>query len=168
MYTRGLNARSVPFQIALGPDGNLWFTDEGRRPAIGRVTPSGAITEFSRGLRRDSPPFAITAIGRIATGAPPALRAVPAPAGVARTGRTLTCPPTSFAAWDRLAPAAPAFGFDGDRWLRDGVATGVRGAQYRVRPRDAGHRLACRVTATYPAPFLTTAVGRSPAVTAHR
>nr|MDQ2894657.1 hypothetical protein [Actinomycetota bacterium] len=60
LYTRGLNAGSVPFQIALGPDGNLWFTDEGRRPAIGRVTPSGAITEFSRGLRRGSTPFAIT------------------------------------------------------------------------------------------------------------
>ncbi|MDQ6729807.1 MAG: hypothetical protein M3022_05810, partial [Actinomycetota bacterium] len=98
----------------------------------------------------------------------PALRSLPAPAGRARAGQTLICRPASFALWDQLAPAAPGFGFDGDRWLRDGLATEVRGAQYHVRSRDAGHRLACRVTATYPAPFLTTAVGRSPAITVRR
>ena len=110
LYTRGLNAGSVPFQIALGPDGNLWFTDEGSRPAIGRVTPSGAITEFSRGLRRDSTPFAITlgpdhnlwftdqgrhpAIGRITTRGritefSRGLRAGSAPFGIAPTSHGL-------------------------------------------------------------------------------
>lgn len=61
VYTRGLNAGSVPFQIALGPDGNLWFTDEGSRPAIGRITPRGRITVFAHGLRRASVPFGIAA-----------------------------------------------------------------------------------------------------------
>ncbi len=31
-------------EIAAGPDGNLWFTEE--RKAIGRITPEGRITEF--------------------------------------------------------------------------------------------------------------------------
>ena len=39
------------------------LTDEGRRPAIGRVTPQGRIVEFSRGLARGSLPFEIVAIG---------------------------------------------------------------------------------------------------------
>ena len=34
-----------PLEIALGPDGNLWFT-ELTGPNIGRITPAGTITEF--------------------------------------------------------------------------------------------------------------------------
>jgi streptogramin lyase len=55
-------AGSVPFAIAPGRDGDMWFTDAGRRPAIGRITPSGQITEFSQGLARGSVPFE-TAVG---------------------------------------------------------------------------------------------------------
>ena len=35
-----------PYNIALGPDGNLWFTYF-NAAKIGRITPAGAITEFS-------------------------------------------------------------------------------------------------------------------------
>ncbi len=36
----------IPFSIASGPDGNLWFTENyGAR--IGRITPSGDVTEFA-------------------------------------------------------------------------------------------------------------------------
>ena len=45
--------------IAAGADGNLWFTDEGTTPAIGRITPAGAITEFDAGAT--STPWAIAA-----------------------------------------------------------------------------------------------------------
>ena len=39
---------SVPGVIAPGPDGNLWFSDRATAAArIGRITPAGAITEFS-------------------------------------------------------------------------------------------------------------------------
>ncbi len=34
----------TPFDITAGPDGNLWFTDG--VGGIGRITPSGSITEF--------------------------------------------------------------------------------------------------------------------------
>jgi len=37
----------------------VWFTDEGTPPAIGRITPSGQITEFSVGLNSGSWPYAI-------------------------------------------------------------------------------------------------------------
>src|SRR6266536_6550267 len=36
---------SRPYSIVTGPDGNLWFT-ESDRSAIGRITPTGEITEF--------------------------------------------------------------------------------------------------------------------------
>ena len=56
-FTAGLRADngSFPNDIAPGSDGNLWFTDFGA-PAIGRITPSGTITEFSAGLNRGSVP----------------------------------------------------------------------------------------------------------------
>jgi streptogramin lyase len=56
-----------PRAITTGPDGNLWFTDDGYTPAygaytsIGRITPQGNITEFSDGLTAHSFPVAITA-----------------------------------------------------------------------------------------------------------
>ncbi len=38
---------SDPEGITTGSDGNLWFTDVGNN-SIGRITPSGAVTEFQR------------------------------------------------------------------------------------------------------------------------
>jgi streptogramin lyase len=35
-----------PTEITLGPDGNLWFTEIGNNK-IGRITPTGVVTEFS-------------------------------------------------------------------------------------------------------------------------
>lgn len=38
-----------PFEITAGPDGNLWFTDA-IKGAIGKITTSGVITEFTSGI----------------------------------------------------------------------------------------------------------------------
>ena len=38
----------------------MWFTDEGSTPAVGRMTRSGAVREFSRGLLPGSQPAYIT------------------------------------------------------------------------------------------------------------
>ena len=41
-------ASSGPFGIASGPDGNLWFAENGSNAhRVGRITPSGVITEFT-------------------------------------------------------------------------------------------------------------------------
>ncbi len=39
-----------PLVIAAGPDGNVWFTEATGPGAIGRITPSGGVTEFTSGL----------------------------------------------------------------------------------------------------------------------
>ncbi len=57
-FTNGLPAGSSPSGLAVGPDGNIWFTNSVLDPttnsytsgAIGRVTPSGIITLFTKGL----------------------------------------------------------------------------------------------------------------------
>src|ERR1700736_1982908 len=38
-------AASLPREITLGPDGNLWFTEQ-HGMKVGRITPAGVITEF--------------------------------------------------------------------------------------------------------------------------
>ncbi|HEV2737674.1 MAG TPA: hypothetical protein VGU66_03750 [Candidatus Elarobacter sp.] len=45
---QNIAANYVPGSIIAGPDNNLWFTEDGAR--IGRVTTSGALSEFSTGL----------------------------------------------------------------------------------------------------------------------
>src|SRR5262249_33840314 len=55
-------ARSDPGPLTVGPDGNLWFGEssgDSERGAIGRVTPSGIITEFAIPTSR---PYRDTAI----------------------------------------------------------------------------------------------------------
>ena len=47
-----------------GPDGNLWFTDQGTTPAIGMINPTThAISEFSAGLNPGSSPGASIVVG---------------------------------------------------------------------------------------------------------
>jgi streptogramin lyase len=45
-----LTVANAPGDITTGPDGNLWFTEEGVLPAIGKITTSGSITDFRAGL----------------------------------------------------------------------------------------------------------------------
>ena len=44
-YRTSINGNGIPAAITVGPDGNLWFT-EWSGDKIGRMTPSGALTEF--------------------------------------------------------------------------------------------------------------------------
>lgn len=50
-YTAGLTAGDHPQHLAYGPDGNIWFTEQGPAPGIGRITPTGTITEYHAGLQ---------------------------------------------------------------------------------------------------------------------
>jgi streptogramin lyase len=60
-YTQGLTPGANPSDIALAPDGNLWFTESAAPGRIGRITPAGQITEFAAGLTPNSQPTGITA-----------------------------------------------------------------------------------------------------------
>src|SRR5947209_13652407 len=56
----GLTPNSDPKGIITGADGNVWFTEDiGNR--IGRITPSGVVTEFSTGLSNAAYPRDIAA-----------------------------------------------------------------------------------------------------------
>ena len=56
-FTAGITGDTEPDGVTAGPDGNVWFTEEaGNR--IGRITPSGTITEFPIPTA-DSQPVAI-------------------------------------------------------------------------------------------------------------
>ena len=168
-----------PEQLATGPDGNLWFTDNGDNDAIGRITPSGQITEFSTGLNPGGYPVGIAvgpdgnlwfadqvgAIGRIGSGAPPALAAPPSVSGAGMGGSAEACQ-TLWSSWAGYAPSAGRYPFDGYAWLRDGTPmSGQTAPTYIPTAGDVGHRLACRQTVTYPLPFSVTATATSPAVT---
>jgi streptogramin lyase len=48
-YSLGLPADAFPYEITAGPDGNLWFTEQAA-DKIGRITTTGSITSFSRGM----------------------------------------------------------------------------------------------------------------------
>ena len=179
--SRGLKAASSPVGVAPGPDGNMWFTDEGATAALGRVTPSLRIREFTTGLQPGAEPALISpapdgqlwftdegsnaAVGRLRTGAPAALKAAPAVRGTARAGGRLSCRAAVWASWARLTPSIDTFAFDGYRWLRDGTRIpGRRSDVYAPTAADRGHRLSCTETVTYPAPFEVTAQATSTAV----
>ena len=192
-YGHGLNAGSVPVEIAAGPDGNLWFTDAGGvvpggTSAIGRITPSGQITEYSygHGLNAGSVPGAIaagpdgnlwftdaggvvqggtSAIGRIGTGAPSALQAPASVSGAGRAGSAERCD-VQWPVWAGSSPMAGLYPFDGYAWLRDGSPiAGQAASTYTPTGADVGHRLGCRETVTYPLPYSVTANATSAAVT---
>jgi streptogramin lyase len=61
-YFAGLTGVPMPLGITPGPDGNLWFTElRFVDPGIGRITPSGTITEFKDGITSHSQPARIVA-----------------------------------------------------------------------------------------------------------
>src|SRR4029434_6999346 len=61
-FTSGLNPGSAVRSIAMGTDGNMWFSDPGTTRAVGMINPTThAISEFSSGLNAGS-----IALGRAA------------------------------------------------------------------------------------------------------
>jgi hypothetical protein len=62
-----------------------------------------------------------------------------------------------------LQPSVTAFRFDGLRWLRNGVLLrGHSGPRFTPTGHDAGARLSCRETVTYPPPLNVTVAATSP------
>jgi hypothetical protein len=175
-FSSGLNAKTEPEAIAPGPDGNMWFIDGEFPPAIGKITPSGAITEYSVGLSGSRPldiapgpdgnlwfsDRGTKAIGRVGAGVPEALAAPLLVSGGGQAGSPQLCS-ASWSTWAGQQPSATLYGFDGYRWLLDGsqVATGQ---SYTPTATNVGHQLSCAETVTYPLLAVTTS-GSSPPVT---
>jgi len=171
---------SNPQDINPGPDGNMWFTDPGSE-TIGRVTPDGAITAFTAGLTFGADPIGITAgpdgsmwftapmgsraaIASIGTGAPAARTSGPRIDGTRRVGSRLVCRGDRWAAWASLRPRSPSTG-GRYGWRRDGdVIAGRRTSAYTPTARDAGHRITCTATVTYPLLAVTVSATSRPVV----
>jgi streptogramin lyase len=107
--------------IVTGPDGNVWFTDDGTTKAIGRITPAGTITEFTAGLNVGSFPDSLTVgpdgnLWFTDQGSTPAIG----------TFNLTTDTSTEFDLPAGRTPASIAEGADGNLWFDD------RGAPQRI------------------------------------
>ena len=58
--TPGFLAGAYALDLALGPAGDMWFTDPAT-PAIGRIATDGTVTEFTSGLASGAKPYSIVA-----------------------------------------------------------------------------------------------------------
>jgi streptogramin lyase len=110
----GADPNGTPRGITAGPDGNLWFTerDASDRPAIGRLTPGGAYTQFAA-------PFSLfNQSGSITVGPDGALwftePEYPAYIGRITTSGSVTEPALVI---DTSGPRDIAVGGDGNLWI---------------------------------------------------
>jgi streptogramin lyase len=58
--TPGFPASAFANDLAVGPDGSMWFTDSAT-PAIGRIATDGTVSEYTSGLPQGSNPYSIVA-----------------------------------------------------------------------------------------------------------
>ncbi len=153
--------------ITAGPDGNLWFTENGVTVSrIGEINPTTHATGDFAAPTASSEPFGIAAgpdgnlwftessvsgIGMIGAGAPAASIAAPVVAGGAQQGVQQECEGDRWANWAGQQPLVDEYGFDGYQWLRDRTAIADATLQsYTPGPADADQTLSCTATVTYP------------------
>src|SRR5215470_17410956 len=58
-FSTGITSGAAPNSITTGPDGNLWFTENGI-DRIGKITTAGVVTEYSSGITAGAGPYGIT------------------------------------------------------------------------------------------------------------
>jgi streptogramin lyase len=180
-YSTGLNPKFKPASMSVGADGSIWFTDESTTEvfAVGRVTPVGAISEFS--VPAGAFPVAIApgadgnvwvaspgiffegpdTLLRVGAGTPPASLRAPSVLGSHQVGTEQTCGNDSWSTWAGSQP------FDGGllessptpevQWYRDGfeeiTAASDSWTYTPNQAEDEGHTLSCKVNVTYRAPL---------------
>ena len=139
-----LTLANAPGDITAGPDGNLWFTEEGVLPGIGKITTSG---DDHRVLRR--PDLRLLAADD-AQGhhRGPRRQALVHGAGVTADGVARLDPSTGDVTEYRLPagtdPTAITTGSDGNLWFIERGAT-------QDRPHDAGRPASTSSTPACPA-----------------
>ena len=123
-FLNGLPQGSRPGAIVTGPDGDLWFAEQGATAGIGKLDPAtGAITEYSTGLNAGTVPNAITVgpdgnVWFTDRGATPTI-------GRITTGGTIT--EYSSGLPTGSSPDGIATGPDGSLWFADKGAGGAIG-----------------------------------------
>jgi streptogramin lyase len=131
---------SFPLKTAAGPDGNLWYTGAGAGGGIGRITPTGTITEFSAGITGAT-------VSGIAAGPDGNLWFTE---GADRIGRiTPTGTVTEFSAGitARSIPADIAAGPDGNLWFTESEGNRIG----RITPTGTVTEFSAGITArSYP------------------
>ena len=139
-------AASKPNWIALGPDGNMWFTEQ-NASKIGRITPAGTVTEFATPTGSSEPSGIISASdGRLWFGEYAASQI-----GALTTGGTFSEYPTAFAS---DSPGLLVDRGDGTIWY-----TGYTGNHVSVQPIDGSAGYGVSVPTVNSAPYgITTAV----------
>lgn len=135
LFSGGLTSGASPSNIAPGPDGRMWFTDNG----------------------------ATQAVGAIGTGVPDASIAAPSITGTVRLGATLTCGGDTWSTWAGRQPLRDRTAADGYLWSRDGVPiTETASATHLVTLDDRAHAITCRATVTYPLLNVTVSATSAP------
>lgn len=188
-YGEHLEAGDLVGAIVGAPDGNLWFAIESAgAPAIGRITPAGAIAPFPLTLMEIEafgPTIAVGADKRlwvpvelkggswqmaavqVLPPAEPQPEPQPGPQPPTATGSLIVGPTVVFAAAHATCSGLTwSTGTVATQWLLDGSPiAGATAASYTPLRAEDGHSLSCRQTAT--APDGLTAMQTSPAVIVH-
>lgn len=127
-FTTSLTPGVVPTDITTGPDGNLWFTEQGGLGGIGRITTAGAITEYRAGL---TPGFSIGGMPSHITSGPDGALWFTAEGGAGLIGRLdpATGKVTEFCTGltRNMKPTGIAPGPDGNLWFTERAGGGAIG-----------------------------------------
>jgi hypothetical protein len=202
----------APQDIALGPDGDMWFTSDGQSPQpnddatpppsspaynytgpyadlIGSISAGGIVSEYAMptgSLAHPAPavqPEGITAgpdgamwftssdsneIGRVATGVSPASSHAPSVTNYPEVAAH-TCEGARWRHWAGEKSSLTALPEDGYSWTVDGQVVKRAVNQSYVPPAsDAGKKLACTVTVTYPVLNVTVSATSAAVVIDHQ
>lgn len=187
--TAGLETGDEPRAISTAPDGNVWFAVEhAGAPALGRITPSGAIRKFPlAGVHSFGPTIAVGADKRIWIAVEgetnewqlaavtvlepekePPTEPTPLPPKVPVAAGSLTVGPAVVFAAAHATCSGVVFseGTVTTQWLLDGSPiAGATSATYTPPRAEDGHLLSCSETATGTNGRSTTVT--SPAQTVH-
>jgi streptogramin lyase len=131
-FTTSLTPGGAPVDITTGPDGNLWFTEQGGLGGIGKITTDGAITEYTAGL---TPGFSIGQMPSHITAGPDGALWFTAEGGAGLIGRLdpETGEVTEYCVnlTPNQQPTGIALGPDGNLWFTE---RGGDGAIGRITP----------------------------------
>jgi streptogramin lyase len=171
-FTEGLETGDEPRAISAAPDGNVWFAVEHPgAPALGRITPSGAISKFPLasvrsfgltiavgadkrlwlGVEGETAEWQLAAVTVLEPGKePPTEPTPPAPKGPVASGSLGVGPAVVFAAGHATCSGVSFWeGTVTTHWLLDGSPiAGATGTTYTPPRAEDGHGLSCSQTAT--------------------